>query len=229
MKTKSILVKSFSLVLALMLILSCLFISGCSSERKTNPISVSSKKSSAVSEEKKETSATTEFKYDGATTTVAIDVKDYGTITVDLYDELAPITVENFKKLVGEGFYDGLTFHRIIEGFMIQGGDPEGTGAGGSDENIKGEFSANGVENNLSHVRGVISMARAKAYDSASSQFFIVHEDSTFLDGQYAAFGMVKDGMDVVDAIAENTPVTDSNGTVEKENQPVINSVKIVE
>lgn len=228
MKTKSILSKTFSLALALMLILSCLLISGCSSERKTKPISISSKKSSVVSEENAATE-TAEFEYDGATTTVAIDVKDYGTITVDLYDELAPITVANFKKLVGKGFYDGLTFHRIIEGFMIQGGDPEGTGAGGSDENIKGEFSANSVENNLSHVRGVISMARAQDPDSASSQFFIVHQTSPHLDGQYAGFGMVTDGMEVVDAIAENTPVIDSNGTVEKENQPVINSIKIVE
>ena len=160
--------------------------------------------------------------------TVVIDVKDYGTITVELDPESAPITVENFKKLVSEGFYDGLTFHRIISGFMIQGGDPLGTGMGGSDETIKGEFSANGVENNISHVRGVISMARSQDFDSASSQFFIVHQDSTFLDGQYAAFGCVTDGMDVVDAIAENTPVTDSNGTVESANQPVINSIKFV-
>lgn len=160
--------------------------------------------------------------------TVVIDVKDYGTITVELDPESAPITVENFKKLVSEGFYDGLTFHRIISGFMIQGGDPLGTGMGGSDETIKGEFSANGVENNISHVRGVISMARSQDFDSASSQFFIVHQDSTFLDGQYAAFGYVTEGMDVVDAIAENTPVTDSNGTVESANQPVINSIKFV-
>ena len=230
MKTKSISSKAFSLVLALALILSCLVISGCNSERKVNPISVGSKKSSAVSEESKDkTTTASDFVYDGNTTTVEIDVKDYGKILVDLYDELAPITVENFKKLVNEGFYNGLTFHRIIDGFMIQGGDPEGTGAGGSDENIKGEFSANGVENNLSHIRGVISMARANDPDSASSQFFIVHQDSPHLDGQYAGFGMVTDGMDVVDAIAENTPVVDSNGTVLKENQPIINSIKIIE
>ena len=118
---------------------------------------------------------------------VEIEVQDYGTIAVELDGDAAPITVENFLKLAKEGFYDGLTFHRIIDGFMIQGGDPEGTGMGGSDETIKGEFSANGVENNLSHTRGAISMARnSVSMDSASSQFFIVQSDSTFLDGQYA-------------------------------------------
>jgi peptidyl-prolyl cis-trans isomerase B (cyclophilin B) len=134
-----------------------------------------------------------------------IDVQDYGVITVQLSPEDAPITVANFKKLVGEGFYDGLIFHRVIEGFMIQGGDPEGTGYGGSDEKIKGEFLANGVNNTLSHDRGVISMARSGiSYNSASSQFFIVHQ-STYkksLDGQYAAFGWVTDGMEIVDKIA---------------------------
>lgn len=163
------------------------------------------------------------------THTAVITVKDYGTITVELDADTAPITVSNFVNLVEDGFYDGLTFHRIIEGFMIQGGDPLGNGTGGSDEEIKGEFSANGVENNISHVRGVISMARnGYNFDSASSQFFIVHEDSEFLDGQYAAFGRVTEGMDVVDEIAKNTPVTDSNGTVEAQNQPVIESIKMV-
>ena len=137
---------------------------------------------------------------------VTIDVQDYGTITLELDADEAPISVTNVVNLAEEGFYDGLTFHRIISGFMIQGGDPKGNGTGGSDTTIKGEFSENGVENNISHVRGTISMARANDPDSASSQFFIVHEDSTFLDGQYAAFGHVTDGMDVVDAICENTP-----------------------
>lgn len=159
---------------------------------------------------------------------VEIEVEDYGTITVVLNEEAAPITVENFLKLVNEGFYDGLTFHRIIEGFMIQGGDPEGTGMGGADETIKGEFSENGVDNPLSHVRGTISMARSMDYDSASSQFFIVHEDSPHLNGSYAAFGTVTDGMDVVDELAK-TPVEDGNGTVAPENQPVITSIKVVE
>lgn len=160
---------------------------------------------------------------------VEITVKDYGTISVELNGDAAPITVENFLKLAGEGFYDGLTFHRIISGFMIQGGDPLGNGTGGSDQNIKGEFALNGVENDLSHTRGAISMARSKLMDSASSQFFIVHEDSTYLDGQYACFGYVTEGMEVVDAICEATPVTDGNGTVSPENQPVIESVKVVD
>ena len=158
-----------------------------------------------------------------------ISVENYGDITVELDGDIAPITVKNFVKLAKEGFYDGLTFHRIIYGFMIQGGCPDGTGTGGSDENIKGEFDANGHKNTLSHKRGVISMARAQAYDSASSQFFIVHKDSDYLDGQYAAFGVVTEGIDVVDKIAENAIVEDDNGTVKKENQPVIKSVKIVE
>lgn len=130
-------------------------------------------------------------------------------------------------KLVKEGFYDGLTFHRVISGFMIQGGDPNGNGTGGSDATIKGEFSSNGVENNIKHERGVLSMARSSANDSASSQFFIMHEAAPHLDGEYAAFGKVVSGMDVVDAICEKVKVEDSNGTVAKENQPVITSIKI--
>ena len=160
---------------------------------------------------------------------VAITVRDYGTITVELDADAAPITVQNFLDLAGSGFYDGLTFHRIIEGFMIQGGDPEGTGMGGSDKTIKGEFSANGVENPLSHTRGAISMARSSAMDSASSQFFIVQKDSTFLDGQYACFGYVTDGMDVVDAIAADAQPTDGNGTIPADQQPVIESVKVLD
>ncbi len=140
---------------------------------------------------------------------VEMVVKGHGLMTIELYPDVAPITVHNFATLVSEGFYDGLTFHRIIENFMIQGGDPEGTGAGGSDKNIKGEFSANGVENNLAHDRGVISMARSQACDSASSQFFICHAKSAHLDGQYAAFGRVVEGLEVVDSIA--TVATDSN------------------
>ena len=154
-----------------------------------------------------------------------IEVKDYGTIKLELDADAAPITVSNFAKLVNEGFYDGLTFHRIISGFMIQGGDPLGDGTGGSDKEIKGEFELNGIKNNISHTRGVISMARAQDYNSASSQFFIVHEDSTFLDGQYAGFGRVLEGMEIVDKICENTQVEDDNGTVLKENQPVIEKI----
>lgn len=160
---------------------------------------------------------------------VAITVRDYGTITVELDADAAPITVQNFLDLADSGFYDGLTFHRIMEGFMIQGGDPEGTGMGGSDKTIKGEFSANGVENPLSHTRGAISMARSSAMDSASSQFFIVQKDSTFLDGQYACFGYVTNGMDVVDAIAADAQPTDGNGTIPADQQPVIESVKVLD
>ena len=158
-----------------------------------------------------------------------ITVKDYGEISLELAADTAPITVTNFVNLVNKGFYDGLTFHRVIDGFMIQGGDPEGNGTGGSDKNITGEFAANGIKNDLKHERGVISMARSKLPDSASSQFFIMHETAAHLDGQYAAFGKVTSGMDVVDKIAKNTPVTDSNGTVLPKNQPIITSVKMTE
>ena len=158
---------------------------------------------------------------------VEIVVKDMGKIELELDADTAPITVNNFVNLVKNKFYDGLTFHRIIEGFMIQGGDPLGNGTGGSGTNITGEFAANGVENNISHVRGVISMARnGFDYNSASSHF-IVHKDSTFLDGNYAAFGHVTSGMEVVDKIAEGAKVEDDNGTVLKENQPTIEKIRI--
>lgn len=134
---------------------------------------------------------------------VVIEMENGKEIKLELYPDKAPITVENFLKLVNEGFYDGLIFHRVIKDFMIQGGDPEGTGMGGAKEKIKGEFSANGVPNDVKHVRGVISMARAMNPNSASSQFFIVHKDAPHLDGQYAAFGKVVEGMDVVDEIAD--------------------------
>ena len=158
-----------------------------------------------------------------------IEVEGYGTIEVALNANVAPITVSNFCHLAEDGFYDGLTFHRIIEGFMIQGGDPNGDGTGGAERNILGEFSDNGVENNIPHVRGTISMARSSDPDSASSQFFIMQETTSSLDGQYAAFGNVTSGMEVVDAICENTPVEDSNGTVAPENQPKITKVTIVD
>lgn len=158
-----------------------------------------------------------------------IDIKDYGVIKVELNGDVAPITVANFINLANSHFYDGLTFHRIIDGFMMQGGDPLGNGTGGSENTIKGEFSQNGVENNLSHTRGAISMARSTDMDSASSQFFIVQSDSTYLDGQYACFGYVTDGMDIVDEICKNAVTTDSNGSVSAENQPVINSITITD
>lgn len=162
--------------------------------------------------------------------TAVIDIENYGKITLTLDADAAPKTVDNFVKLAKSGFYDGLTFHRIMEGFMMQGGDPEGTGMGGSDETIVGEFSANGYENSISHIRGTVSMARnGYDYNSASSQFFIVHKDSTFLDGQYAAFGRVTDGMDVVDKVCEDAKPTDDNGTIPASEQPVIKSITIVE
>ena len=158
-----------------------------------------------------------------------IEIADYGTIKVELDGDTAPITVQNFMDLANEGFYDGLTFHRIIDGFMIQGGDPEGTGMGGSDKNIKGEFEMNGVKNDISHVKGVISMARAQDPDSASSQFFITVDDATFLDGQYAGFGHVTEGQDVADKIAAEAQTTDDNGTVLPENQPKITAIRIID
>ena len=158
-----------------------------------------------------------------------IEVKNYGTIKLELDADTAPITVANFAKLVNEGFYNGLTFHRIIDGFMIQGGDPLGNGTGGSSETIKGEFKLNGIKNRISHVRGVISMARSRAYDSASSQFFIVHENSTYLDGQYAAFGKVTEGIEIVDKICKDIPVVDNNGTVLKPNQPIIEKITMID
>ena len=171
-----------------------------------------------------------EKKYMTGKHNIKIEVEDYGDIEVELDADTAPITVTNFIKLVNEGFYNGLTFHRIIDGFMIQGGDPKGNGTGGSDEKIKGEFTANGVENNISHKRGVISMARASySMDSASSQFFIVHEDSEFLDGQYAAFGHVTSGMDVVDKICDKVEVEDNNGTTLRKNQPIIKKISVID
>ena len=157
-----------------------------------------------------------------------IDIKGYGTITVKLDSKTAPITVENFVNLALDGFYDGLTFHRIMSGFMMQGGDPKGNGTGGSEKKIKGEFIANGVANSISHKRGVISMARrGDSYDSASSQFFIMHADSPGLDGQYAAFGYVTDGMEVVDKVCAEARPIDSNGTISASQQPVIKTITI--
>ena len=209
--------KISAIMVAAVILCTCFLMSGCGGNTES---SSSEKATSAVSNEETTSASTDTTDYKSSYTAI-IDVKDYGKIEVELYEELAPITKD--------GFYDGLTFHRIITGFMIQGGDPLGNGTGGSEKTIKGEFAQNGVENNLSHTRGVISMARSNEPDSASSQFFIVQADSTYLDGQYAAFGKVTKGMDIVDKICKDTPVTDSNGTVEKKNQPVINSIKIEE
>ena len=157
---------------------------------------------------------------------VCISVQGLGDLYAELYPEYAPITVENFLKLIDEHFYDGLTFHRIISGFMIQGGDPLGNGTGGSANQIKGEFSANGVENPLLHERGVLSMARSMVNDSASSQFFIMHDAAPHLDGSYAAFGRVLSGLWIVDRICQETTVQDRNGTVLKEDQPVMTTIR---
>lgn len=165
--------------------------------------------------------------YASGTHHATIEVEGYGAIKLELDADVAPVTVANFAKLAGEGFYDGLTFHRIIEGFMVQGGDPNGNGTGGSDEKIVGEFSDNGHPNSISHVRGTISMARSQAYNSASSQFFIMQADTPSLDGQYAAFGHVTEGMDVVDAMCEAARPTDNNGTIAAADQPRIASVKM--
>ncbi len=159
---------------------------------------------------------------------IEIELRDYGIIKVELDADVAPITVTNFINLINDGFYNGLTFHRIINGFMMQGGDPLGDGNGGSGKEIKGEFEENGVKNSISHVRGVISMARSSLPNSASSQFFIVHQDSKFLDGKYAAFGKVTDGMSIVDKICEKTKVEDDDGTVLKENQPIISKITVI-
>ena len=188
----------------LLIVILLLFITGCNTKTKENSKMLKGKHN------------------------VEITIKDYGIIKVELDADNAPITVTNFVSLVKGGFYDGLTFHRIIKDFMIQGGDPLGNGTGGSEETIKGEFKNNGVNNTISHVRGVISMARGQDYDSASSQFFIVHKDSTFLDDEYAAFGHVTEGMEIVDKICEDANPTDDNGTIEKENQPIIESIKYI-
>ena len=155
---------------------------------------------------------------------IKVTMENGESFVIELCPEQAPITCENFLKLVKSGFYNGLTFHRVIDGFMAQGGDPEGTGCGGSDENIKGEFRMNGVNNTLSHTRGVISMARSQNPNSASSQFFICYGDCTFLDGNYAAFGKVIEGMEVVDAIA----VVETNSNDKPLTDVVIEKIEVI-
>lgn len=202
--------------IAAAIILALFVVTGCQKQEETP------KKS-----EQKKTEASEELL--SGTHHAEIQVKDYGTITVELDADTAQITVTNFVNLAKDGFYDNLTFHRIMDGFMIQGGDPNGDGTGGADQTIKGEFSSNGVENEISHTRGTISMAIAQDPDSASSQFFIVQEDSDYLDGNYAAFGHVTSGMEIVDQICKDVPVEDDNGTVKAENQPVIEKITITD
>ena len=215
--------KKYSVILALMLIAAMMIFAGCSSSSET----------SSDAEEDIQTETETETETSSADGIgihhAEIEIRDYGTVSLELDGDSAPITARNFMDLANEGFYDGLTFHRIIDGFMIQGGDPNGNGTGGSDHNIKGEFAANGVENNISHEEGVISMARANDPDSASSQFFIMVEDGPFLDGQYAAFGHVTEGQDIVDKIASDAQPLDDNGTIAPEDQPVIETVRIID
>ena len=233
--------KRYFSIIAIMALVVCMF-AGCGSKKSNTSSNANSGTSSSESAKQEETavpestestdagsdiSSSDDTKQLSGKHHVVIKVKKYGNIKVELDADTAPISVTNFVNLAKKGFYDGLTFHRIIDGFMIQGGDPSGDGTGGSDETIKGEFSDNGVENNISHVRGTISLARSSENDSASSQFFIVQSDSTYLDGQYAGFGTVTSGMDIVDKICKDTPVTDSNGTVEKENQPVIEKITV--
>ena len=158
-----------------------------------------------------------------------LEIEGYGKVSLELDGDTAPITVQNFMDLANAGFYDGLTFHRIIDGFMIQGGDPAGNGTGGSGKNITGEFASNGYENDIAHVKGVLSMARAQDPNSASSQFFIMVADAPHLDGEYAAFGHVTEGQEVVDKIAADAEPLDDNGTIAPEDQPVIQSVKIID
>ena len=218
-----------SLALVLMLALSAVTLSGCGKKtEKTNSKTEQTTKAQATEKAAASSEATIDTaEYEGAL--AIIDVKDYGKITVELYPQYAPKTVQNFVNLAESGFYDGLTFHRIIKDFMIQGGDPLGNGTGGSAENIVGAFSANGfTQNTLSHTRGVISMARSNDMNSASSQFFIMHKDSPHLDGQYAAFGEVTEGIEVVDKIATDAKPVDGNGTIPSSKQPVINSITIV-
>lgn len=198
-----------------------LFITGCNKEEKSNTTNTTNTTKEALIQDlevvEEKDSRVVEGILEGyhfveteeKTNRVKIEMEDGSIILIVLSNSSTPITIENFKNLVDEKFYDGLIFHRVIEGFMIQGGDPTGTGAGGSSEEIKGEFSDNGVTNNLSHTRGVVSMARSEELNSASSQFFIVHQDSTYLDGLYASFGKVFAGMDAVDAIA--TTETDAS------------------
>ena len=160
---------------------------------------------------------------------VIMDIKDYGEVKLELDADQAPISVTNFCNLAKSGFYDGLTFHRILTGSLIQGGDPEGTGMGGPGYNIKGEFSQNGVDNKLSHIAGAISMARSQDPDTAGSQFFICAANCSYYDGQYAVFGYVTEGLEIIENICNNVPVQDGNGTVADADKPIISKVTVVD
>lgn len=224
----------FSILAVVLLVLSGLTACGSSAGTTDTKQTTSKKENASTAKEEstpsdKETSDKSTDELLSGKHHIEIKVKDYGSIKAELDADAAPITVTNFVKLAQEGFYDGLTFHRIISGFMIQGGDPEGTGMGGSDETIKGEFSNNGVKNSILHVRGTLSMARSMDYDSASSQFFIMHQDASYLDGDYAAFGNVTEGIEVVDKICEEVTNGDGNGLVPAKDQPVITTIKVID
>ena len=203
--------KQFGIVLLLVVCMLC----GCSQKQEAQ------EQSAPV--EESETVETVE------SAVAEIVIEEYGTITVELDGTAAPQTVANFVKLAKDGFYDGLTFHRIIDGFIMQGGDPNGNGTGGSGKTIVGEFYENGSQNQLSHTRGAISMARSEEFNSASSQFFIVHQDSTDLDGKYAVFGYVSAGIEIVDAICADAEPINDNGLIAAEKQPVITNITIYE
>lgn len=220
---------TLTLVAASLSLTACGTPSDASGESSTSSTTSSSDGSTSVSTDA-DTSGQPTGTYASGVHHATIDVTDYGTISVALNADVAPITVSNFAGLVEQGFYNGLTFHRVVRDFMIQGGDPNGDGTGGSDKTIKGEFSANGVTNSIAHVRGTISMARSSDYNSASSQFFIVQKAASSLNGQYAAFGNVTDGMDVVDAIVDATADKgDSNGILPAGDQPVIASITMAD
>lgn len=216
------------LAVILSVLVCCAIAAGCGA-KKDQAASGSAQGQEAAAQEQKEASGAEKEKDLSAMPQAVISVENYGDIVVALDADAAPATVENFIGLAKSGFYDGLTFHRIMDGFMIQGGDPNGNGTGGSDQTIAGEFASNGFDNPISHVKGVISMARSSDPDSASSQFFITVADSTFLDGEYAAFGYVTEGMEVADKIAKDAKPVDNNGTIPPEAQPVITSITIRE
>ena len=215
--------KGTSLALVLLAALfACVLVAGCAG--------TSQNASTTEEAEQTEQAPASDDPYATGIHHVRINVEGFGTIEATLNANVAPVTVSNFCRLAEEGFYDGLTFHRVVPGFVIQGGDPAGDGTGGSDQTIVGEFEENGVSNDIPHVRGTLSMARSQDYDSASSQFFICQGDASSLDGSYAAFGTVTSGMDVVDAICESVSVADeSSGYVAPENQPVISSVEVID
>ena len=214
-----------SIILMAALLSLCLTGCGDTRENADNSTAKTTKKESFA--EKKDAD-TSNSQYLTGKHHAEIVIAEYGKLELELDADVAPITVTNFVNLAKKGFYNGLTFHRIMSGFMIQGGDPNGDGTGGSEETIKGEFKSNGIENTMSHKRGVISMARTQNDpDSASSQFFIVQADSDFLDGDYAAFGKVTAGMDIVDKISQSVHPIDNKGTVPADKQPKITAIKV--